>query len=171
MPDQDTLTRKPRDMENGVAGSEKGQPKNVSAFKSLGWLDRFLALWIFLAMAVGIILGNFVPETGPALEKGKFVGVSVPIGKSSYASVSRVGHSNQQFANIFMHSGRPARYDVPHPVQSALRVTVRDPLTTRHLEADILQHLRQLGPCAFPDGTSYVNTVPYYGPAYYRAHR
>lgn len=53
---------------------------NASAFKSLGWLDRFLALWIFLAMAVGIILGNFVPSTGPALEKGKFVGVSVPIG-------------------------------------------------------------------------------------------
>lgn len=50
-----------------------------SAFKALGWLDRFLALWIFLAMAVGIILGNFVPNTGPALQKGKFVGVSVPI--------------------------------------------------------------------------------------------
>ena len=53
-----------------------------SIFKSLGWLDRFLALWIFLAMAVGIILGNFVPNTGPALQKGKFVGVSMPIGMS-----------------------------------------------------------------------------------------
>ncbi|PVH93760.1 arsenical-resistance protein ACR3 [Periconia macrospinosa] len=30
-------------------------------------------------MAIGIILGNFVPSTGPALQKGKFVGVSVPI--------------------------------------------------------------------------------------------
>jgi arsenite transporter len=55
----------------------------VSAFKGLGWLDRFLALWILLAMAIGIILGNFVPNTGPALQKGKFVGVSVPIGKLS----------------------------------------------------------------------------------------
>lgn len=53
----------------------------VSIFKSLGLLDRFLAVWIFLAMLIGILLGNFVPETGPALEKGKFVGVSVPIGK------------------------------------------------------------------------------------------
>ena len=53
----------------------------TSAFKSLGLLDRFLAVWIFLAMAIGIILGNFVPNTGPALQKGKFVGVSVPIGK------------------------------------------------------------------------------------------
>lgn len=51
-----------------------------SVYKSLGWLDRFLALWIFLAMAIGIILGNFVPNTGPALQKGKFVGVSIPIG-------------------------------------------------------------------------------------------
>jgi hypothetical protein len=56
----------------------------TSIFKSLGWLDRFLALWIFLAMAIGIILGNFVPNTGPALQKGKFVGVSVPIGKSFF---------------------------------------------------------------------------------------
>ena len=56
-------------------------PDKVSAFKGLGWLDRFLALWILLAMAIGIILGNFVPNTGPALQKGKFVGVSVPIGE------------------------------------------------------------------------------------------
>jgi ACR3 family arsenite transporter len=30
----------------------------------------------------GILLGNFVPSTGPALEKGQFVGVSAPIGES-----------------------------------------------------------------------------------------
>ncbi|KAH0030512.1 arsenical-resistance protein, partial [Aureobasidium melanogenum] len=53
--------------------------QNVSAFKSLGLLDRFLALWIILAMAIGILLGNFVPETGPALEKGQFVHVSIPV--------------------------------------------------------------------------------------------
>ena len=58
-------------------------PDRISAFKGLGWLDRFLALWILLAMAIGIILGNFVPNTGPALQKGKFVGVSVPIGESN----------------------------------------------------------------------------------------
>lgn len=54
----------------------------TSVFKGLGWLDRLLALWILLAMIVGILLGNFVPNTGPALQKGKFVGVSVPIGPS-----------------------------------------------------------------------------------------
>ena len=55
--------------------------KPTSAFNQLGILDRFLAIWIFLAMTVGIILGNFVLNTGPALERVKFVGVSIPIGK------------------------------------------------------------------------------------------
>jgi ACR3 family arsenite transporter len=50
-----------------------------SAFNALGWLDRFLAVWVFLAMVIGILLGNFVPHTGEALNKGKFVGASVPI--------------------------------------------------------------------------------------------
>lgn len=31
-------------------------------------------------MAIGILLGNFVEEVGPSLQRGKFVGVSVPIG-------------------------------------------------------------------------------------------
>src|SRR5690606_13390710 len=61
-----------------------GSPANESAFKGLGILDRFLAVWILLAMAIGIILGNFVPNTGPALEKGKFVDVSVPIGNHPF---------------------------------------------------------------------------------------
>lgn len=55
--------------------------ENASAFKSLGWLDRYLFIWIFLSMAIGILLGNFVPNTAEALQKGKFVGVSVPIGR------------------------------------------------------------------------------------------
>jgi len=55
----------------------------LSAFKSLGFLDRFLAVWIFLAMLIGILLGNFVDNVGPALQKGTFVDVSIPIGMSS----------------------------------------------------------------------------------------
>ena len=56
-----------------------GSNAKASAFNSLGLLDRFLALWILLAMLIGILLGNFVPDAGPALQKGKFVGVSIPI--------------------------------------------------------------------------------------------
>ncbi|KAK0733498.1 sodium bile acid symporter family-domain-containing protein [Lasiosphaeria miniovina] len=51
----------------------------LSAFHALAFLDRFLAVWIFLAMLLGILLGNFVKDVGPALQKGTFVGVSLPI--------------------------------------------------------------------------------------------
>lgn len=81
-------------------------PDKVSAFKGLGWLDRFLAVWILLAMIVGVLLGNFVPNTGPALQKGKFVGVSIPIGETTdpfpTCCITESGHSY-----------RFARYDVP----------------------------------------------------------
>ncbi|KFA69458.1 hypothetical protein S40285_04626, partial [Stachybotrys chlorohalonatus IBT 40285] len=65
-----------------------GEPREIrtlnaagqgSAFKALGWLDRLLALWIILAMAIGIMLGNFVPNINEALQQGRFVDVSVPI--------------------------------------------------------------------------------------------
>ncbi len=55
--------------------------RKTSAFQALGWLDRFLAVWVLLAMVAGVLLGNFVPEVGPALQRGRFVGVSVPIGR------------------------------------------------------------------------------------------
>lgn len=40
---------------------------HLSAVKGLGWLDRFLALWILLAIIIGVLLGNFVLNIGPAL--------------------------------------------------------------------------------------------------------
>ncbi|KAK2767512.1 hypothetical protein FQN54_003669 [Arachnomyces sp. PD_36] len=76
-PDQDLESAK--DPAAVHCQSEEKEVQHGSAFKNLGFIDRFLAVWIFLAMAVGIILGNFVPNTTEALQKGKFVGVSVPI--------------------------------------------------------------------------------------------
>jgi ACR3 family arsenite transporter len=42
-------------------------------------VDRFLPLWIFLAMGLGIGLGRVVPAIGPALDAVKVGGVSLPI--------------------------------------------------------------------------------------------
>lgn len=55
-------------------------PSKKSVYQDLGWLDRLLALWILLAIIIGILLGNYVESVGPALQRGKFVQVSVPIG-------------------------------------------------------------------------------------------
>ncbi|KIW24283.1 arsenical-resistance protein [Cladophialophora immunda] len=68
----------PLDLEQQPS-NEPPSSVHASAFKNLGILDQFLALWIFLAMLTGILLGNFVPGTGPALQRGEFVGVSIPI--------------------------------------------------------------------------------------------
>ncbi|KAK2595040.1 arsenicals resistance [Conoideocrella luteorostrata] len=61
------------------AADHENRQQNISVFKSLGWMDRFLALWVFLAMVIGILLGNFVPKTEEVLDKGRLVGVSIPI--------------------------------------------------------------------------------------------
>lgn len=66
--------------------SESVQPETSaksSVYAGLGWLDRLLVVWILLAIIIGIVLGNFVDGIGPALQKGKFVDVSVPIGMIS----------------------------------------------------------------------------------------
>ena len=76
-----TTSEQGHDVEKQGVSGECCTKEPSSLFKGMGILDRFLGAWIFLAMAVGIILGNFVPNTGPALQKGTFVGVSIPIGK------------------------------------------------------------------------------------------
>jgi ACR3 family arsenite transporter len=48
--------------------------------RQLSTLDRFLPLWIFLAMAAGILLGRLFPDLGALLDRVKVAGVSVPIG-------------------------------------------------------------------------------------------
>jgi ACR3 family arsenite transporter len=50
-----------------------------SIIKKLSWLDRFLPLWIFLAMAIGVGLGHFLPRIGPALDRVQVADVSLPI--------------------------------------------------------------------------------------------
>ena len=47
--------------------------------RSLSFLDRYLTLWIFLAMAVGVVLGNLTPGIVPALNRLSFGSTSIPI--------------------------------------------------------------------------------------------
>ena len=67
-------------MPNFFSKTEENNDNEVPPLRGLSFLDRFLVVWIFLAMAIGIILGALVPDASSNLEKGKFVGVSLPIG-------------------------------------------------------------------------------------------
>ena len=62
-----------------LTDKQSAAAKDIPPLKGLSFLDRFLVVWIILSMAIGILLGQFVPSTGPALQRGQFVGVSLPI--------------------------------------------------------------------------------------------
>ncbi|MEV6313062.1 ACR3 family arsenite efflux transporter [Streptomyces sp. NPDC051840] len=57
-------------MSNGVA---------VPAVGRLSFVDRYLAVWILIAMAAGLGLGRLVPGLGDVLAKATVTGVSLPI--------------------------------------------------------------------------------------------
>lgn len=48
--------------------------------RQLSTLDRFLPVWIFAAMALGILLGRGFPGLGALLDRVQVSGISVPIG-------------------------------------------------------------------------------------------
>ena len=54
--------------------------ENTNVTKRLSFLDRYLTLWIFLAMAVGVGLGFLFPKVVETLNKGVSVGTTnIPI--------------------------------------------------------------------------------------------
>ncbi len=55
------------------------QSKHSSVVERLSLLDRFLPVWIGVAMFAGLLLGRFVPGLGSVLNHGQVDGISLPI--------------------------------------------------------------------------------------------
>jgi len=55
------------------------QPANVGSSRRLSFLDRFLTLWIFLAMGAGVLLGYAAPGVPAAFDSMRVGSVSLPL--------------------------------------------------------------------------------------------
>ncbi len=86
-----------------IAGEGAGPP-------TLSLIDRFLPVWIFAAMGLGILLGQIVPDLGERIDAVQVAGVSLPIAlgllwmmypvlaRVSYESLGRFQSQGKLFA-------------------------------------------------------------------------
>ena len=53
---------------------------SVETEKSIGFFEKYLTLWVFACMILGVLLSQFIPELSEGLNEWKIGEVSIPIG-------------------------------------------------------------------------------------------
>jgi ACR3 family arsenite transporter len=53
---------------------------NETSEMQLGNFEKYLAIWVFLCMILGLFLSQFIPELSIAINNLQFAGISIPIG-------------------------------------------------------------------------------------------
>ena len=46
----------------------------------LGFFEKYLAVWVFLCMIIGLLLSQFIPQLSMTINELQFAGISIPIG-------------------------------------------------------------------------------------------
>jgi len=60
--------------------TNSGEPPMAPKKKTLSFFEKYLVVWVFLCMLVGLFLSQVLPEVSQAINGLQFAGISIPIG-------------------------------------------------------------------------------------------